>query len=113
MQTARESVTTSKEFLGTVRQITLDHTTDYTRYSGEFTHTAHNAVKVTATDRSHGWGTVMLSMTASGSMHGDPVDDESMGLGFTVSHLTPDEARIIARALLAAADEMDGMEVAA
>lgn len=106
MNTTADNITTSAEFLGTTRRLDLAHTTTYCRGNRDFTYTHNDSAQVITADR-FGGPAVMISLTASGSMFGDPAEDDAMGYAHTVTHMTADEARALAAMLLNAADELD------
>ena len=106
MNTTADNITTSAEFLGTTRRLDLAHTTTYSQGYRDFTYTHNDSAQVITADR-FGGATVMISLTASGSMFGDPAEDDAMGCAHTVTHMTADEARALASMLLTAADELD------
>ena len=93
-------------FLGIRRTMCVQHSTTYCRGNRDFTFTHPDAFSVvTANNYGH---SVMVSMTASGSMFGDPADDDALGLAHTGTHMTADEARALAHRLLTAAAELEG-----
>jgi hypothetical protein len=95
------AMTMTTDVVGDHAELTLDHETSYRKYGTEFT--THN--KVTTTTGTH--GNVMLAMVAAGSLMGMAPDGEQLGLAHAVTHMTPDEARAIAHALIIAADAVE------
>lgn len=106
MNTTTDNITTSDEFLGITRAMELAHSTTYCHGRRAFTYTHNDGAQVITANR-FGGASVMVSLTASGCMFGDPVEDDAMGYAHTVTHMTADEARAFASILLKAADELD------
>lgn len=88
--------------VGDHAELTLADETPYMKYGTEFT--AHS--KVTTTTGRH--GNVMLALQAAGSLMGMAPDGHDLGLAYAITHMTPDEARTIAHALIIAADAVEG-----
>lgn len=96
---------TISEFMGLARVVELSDTTTYASTVTDMQHTCSNRAKIVAAGER--MGTVMLTLSASGSMHGNAPAGEALGLACATTHMTPDEARAIAHALIIAADEVD------
>jgi hypothetical protein len=92
------TMTMTTDVVGDHAELTLADETPYMSYGTRFTARS----KVTTTTGTH--GTVMLAMVAAGSLLGMAPDGEQLGLAHAVTHMTPDEARAIAHALIIAAD---------
>lgn len=105
--TAARMTTDWDAYLGTRRTLEVADTTTYSRGDG-FTFTHENSVSVT-TATNYG-RSIMVTMSATGSMHGDPVDDDSLGLACATTHMTAHEARALATMLMRAAAELNAAD---
>lgn len=95
------AMTKTTDVVGDHAELTLTDETPYMQYGTKFmTHS-----RVTTTTGTH--GNVMLAMVAAGSLLGMAPDGEQLGLAHAVTHMTPDEARAIAHALIIAADAVE------
>jgi hypothetical protein len=95
------AMTTTSDIVGTHAELMLGDSTRYRKHHKDFT--THS--RVTTTTGTH--GNVMLALVAAGSMLGDAPDGQHMGLAHAITHMTPDEARAIAHALIIAADAVE------
>ena len=95
------AMTMTSDVVGDHAELTLADETLYVKYGSRFT--THS--RVTTTTGTH--GNVMLAMVAAGSLLGMAPDGERLGLAHAVTHMTPDEARAIAHALIIAADAVE------
>ena len=102
------NVITTVEFLGTTHHLELADSTDYRRR--KFSHTTNNRVDVIAAYRSR---SVIVMLIGGGNLLGDPKVIDGLGLTSAVTHMTPDEARAIAGALMSAAEMTEREAVAA
>jgi hypothetical protein len=95
------TMTMTTDCTGDHAELTLADETPYMKYGTKFMARS----RVTTTTGTH--GNVMLSMVAAGSLLGMAPDGEQLGLANAVTHMTPDEARAIAHALIIAADAVE------
>ena len=102
------NVTTTVEFLGTTHRVELTDSTHYT--VRDFAHTAIHHVSVIAASASR---SVIVSLVGSGRLLGDPIEADGLSVTSAVTHMTPDEARAIAGALMSAAEMTEREAVAA